>query len=134
MQFVENLTADKRVGVRDEGRTVSCESLESALNSIRQLDGRVRTQVILEGKDRALLIGGGNDGRYNVVMAVNVDEEFYNLVNPSGSLDRQLKVVTGGQAGLFAERQCVDLATALRAAEVFFYSGEPASDLAWERP
>jgi len=105
---------------------------------IRQLDGRAYTQVVLEGDGKALLIGGGNDGRYNVVLAVNIDEAFYNLLNPAACADTELantelKVVTGGQAGLFPTRQCVDLETTLKAAAVFFDTGKMAQDLVWER-
>jgi len=42
-------------------------------------------------------------------------------------------VVTGGQAGLFPTRQCVDLETTLKAAAVFFDTGKMAQDLVWER-
>jgi len=132
MQFVKLLSVDKRVGARDEGGSKPCENVKSAIDAVRSLDGRVTTQVVLEGDNKALLIGGGNDGRYNVVLAVNIDESFFNLVNSQGSPDREVRIVTGGQAGLFPETQSVSLETVIEAATYFFDSGGMAPDLVWE--
>jgi hypothetical protein len=110
-----------------------CENVQSAIDAVKSLDGRTTTQVVLEGDDKALLIGGGNDGRYNVVLAVNIDEAFFNLLNSHGSPDREVRIVTGGQAGLFPETQSVSLEAVLKAATYFFDSGGMNPNLAWEQ-
>jgi hypothetical protein len=132
MPFANMLIADKRIGTRDHGGSRPFSSVDEALSAIRSLDGKTRTQVVLEGPDRALMIGGGNEGRFNVVLAVDVDREFFNLLNSGGSSTKEVVIVSGGQAGSFPENLCVDLTTTLKAAEEFFNTGEPSKELAWE--
>lgn len=100
--------------------------------SILRLDGKVRTSVSMSQGEDMLCIGGGNDGRYMAYFAHNIDEQLFNLVNPSApALGPELKIVTGGQVGTFAPQACLDLATVTAAAEHFVRTGQRSPDLHW---
>lgn len=133
MPFVTLMGTDRREGVCDRGKTVDCPTRTDVVDAIRRLDGQTYTQVYLEGQDRTMTVGGGNDGLYNVFIAIEVDCEFYNLLNPDALPTSQLMLVTGGQAGIFPASHCVELRIAIKAAETFYESGEPAETLQWQR-
>jgi hypothetical protein len=134
MSFVKKLTIDKRGEIPEQLVSSPCDNAEAALSAVRQLDGQARTEVVLEGPGKKLFISGGNDGRYIAFASVDNDRTLFNLLNGRDSpLEEELEVVTGGQAGLFPPRQCVDLPTALKAAAYFFESGESSPELIWER-
>ena len=80
-----------------------------------------------------LSIGGGNEGRYVADVAVNIDEEFYNLVDPGRREDETLRVVVGGQAGAYPARQCVDLDSVLEAGRCFAEGGKLSDSLSWKK-
>ena len=132
MPYVKTVSSDKRVANRDEGETIPVSNFAQVESALRALDGKIRTQVILEGDGKALMIGGGNDGGYNLLVAVEVDQQFFNLVNPQGHVGERNRLVIGGQEGIYTGRQVVNLDTVLQAASTFFESGECADNLAWE--
>lgn len=133
MPYVTLMGMDKREGVADRGETVDRPTRAEMVDALCRLDGETYTQLYLEGAGRTMMVGGGNDGLYTVYIAVEVDREFYNLVNPDASPTSQLMLVTGGQVGIFPASRCVELKAALKAAEVFFERGEPAESLEWQR-
>lgn len=134
MGFVNLVESDKREGVQERLLGVEDPGIMDVLDAIRRLDGENYTVVSLEGNDglRRMTIGGGNNGFYNVYIAVDIDREFYNLLNPDALPDSLTTLITGGQAGNFPTTHCVDIQTAIKAAEVFFESGEPAPELQWD--
>jgi hypothetical protein len=101
MPFVQRVTTDEWVGVTNNLVTIKCDGIQRALDAIRRLDGEVRTEVSLEGPNKVLSVAGGNDGRYVCFIALNIDEMFLNLSNPTGSQESEVEVVAGGQAGTF---------------------------------
>lgn len=113
------------------------EQIEAA---IRALDGDTRTDVALRASNENpadtphMMIGGGNEGRY-VVYATYDGRRLFDLLRAdadSDSDDEDMRVVAGGQEGIFHAREVVDLTTALAAARAFALDGELASGLNWD--
>lgn len=100
-------------------------------SAILRLDGDRTTEVCIEANDESCLILGGGAGRY-VGFISRGEEEMHDLVTPAGSADPCIELCTGGQTGYFAERQLVDLSTALRAARTFAETGELDPSVTWE--
>ena len=134
MSFIETFTSDHWY---PDGRVEEEENpyrtMEEAIGAIRRLDGKQRTTVTFEGPSRSMTIAGGNDRRYIVFIAYNVDEAFLLLTDPTRPPENQIKIVAAGQTGLRPERQSVTLKVAEDALRHFALSGEPSSSLTWER-
>jgi len=75
-------------------------------------------------------IGGGESGKYIVNITFD-NVSFHNLVDPSKP-DAIEKLVVGGQEGNYSGRMCVNLETALLAAQTFTVSGQLQISLSWE--
>ena len=133
MSFVKKIISDDWSGTRSNNLESPGRTVEEAIEAVKRLNGRNHTQVVLKGDDRVLIVGGGNEGRYNVVLAIGEDEEFRTLLNPESISSQDVIIVTGGQAGAFPQNQCVALDTAIAAVSEFFDSGEPSPALAWQR-
>ena len=103
-------------------------AIESA---IRRLDGVRTTEACIESEGDDYLILGGGNGLY-VGFVSRGESEFYNLLAPSGSSERQIELCAGGQTGFYRERQVIDLATAIQAARTFALSGELEESVNWE--
>ena len=96
------------------------------------LNGKDITQLVANGKDGALLIGGG-DKNFVVTFIVGDNEDFYNLVNENFENDfDEIEVVTGGQAGLFPKSIVVDFQKALSSLLYFYKFQQRNPDLTWE--
>ena len=132
MAFVTKAYSDRRVGPKNEGQTVQSPTLQDVTDAVRRLDGKQHTEVILSGDKRELTISGGNEGRFIAFISVNGDEAFYNLINPQGSPDVDLRLVTGGQVGTYPSRVVVPLSDVLNAATGFYESGDVPT-LPWEK-
>ncbi|HEY6345535.1 MAG TPA: Imm1 family immunity protein [Bryobacteraceae bacterium] len=132
MPFIDKIVADNWKGAKNTNQKYTCRNVGDAIEAIERLNGRNFTQVVLKGKDAALIVGGGNGGRYSVELALGEDKDFYTLVNPKTTGDQDVTIVTGGQAGAFPANQCVSLAFVLKAVEDFFVHGQPSSALTWE--
>lgn len=113
------------------------EQIEAA---IRALDGDARTDVALRASNENpadtphMMIGGGNDGRY-IVYATYDGRRLFDLHRSdagSPTDEEDMRVVAGGQEGIYHAREVVDLATALVAARAFALGGELASELNWD--
>ena len=133
MPFVHKIISDDWAGAKSNNQESSPQTVDDATDAVKRLNGRNHTQVVLRGKDRVLIVAGGNEGRYSVVLAVGVDQMFYTLTNPDGAADQDVIIVTGGQAGAFPQNQCVTLEAAIAATSDFFDSGEPSPALTWQR-
>jgi hypothetical protein len=131
--YVTYFSVDKWVGPSDHGEELEAHSIRDIVSAIKNLNGRDRTNVILQSyKERSMTIGGGNEGRYIAFVTVDRDLKFYNLINPKAA-DGTIDVVAGGQAGSFPARQVVDLRTVLKAAKYFAKFGRREPSLKWER-
>lgn len=126
------VSEDRRVGVRDEGIEYDTSDMARALDAISNLNGRQRTVVSLQKGHLVLTVGGGDDGRYIAFLAVNEDEQFFNLVDREADGAKQYEVTTGGQAADFPARQCIDLQAARTAATYFLMSGAMNPAQSWE--
>jgi hypothetical protein len=98
---------------------------------IRELNGTSKTLVTLGADDECYMsIGGGESGKY--IVNITFDKvSFHNLVVPSQT-DAIEKVVVGEQEGNYSARMCVNLETALLAAQTFTVSGQIQISLSWE--
>ena len=68
----------------------------------------------------------------NILLTSTFDNvSFHNLVVPSKP-DAIEKLVVGGQEGNYSARMCVNLETALLAAQTFTVSGQLQISLSWE--
>jgi len=75
-------------------------------------------------------IGGGKSGKY--IVNITCDKvSFHNLVAPSKP-DALEKLVVGEQEGNYSGRMCVNLETALLAAQTFTVSGQLQISLSGE--
>ena len=112
-------------GVTSEDIQYETTDPDATVKAVERLNGKTKTTASFEHAHTLLSIGGGNEGRYMAFFAKNVDEELFNLVNPhivSGPAN--LKIVTGGQAGLFSKRACLDIKTVEQAATYVVATGE----------
>lgn len=113
-----------------EPRGSSPVALDDVAKAIAMLDGVSRTLVTLEvDDDHHMGIGGGHE-QYVVYMTVD-NLSFKNLVraDAEGPL---VTLMCGGQEGEYPARQCVDQATATRAAQTFAETGQPDVALKWD--
>jgi hypothetical protein len=117
----------------DKGFALKVEQ-SSLLQQLQLLDGKVSTQMLVlpEDKSSSLLIGGGKNNIYVVTLTIGADEEFFNLFDPYKNDIKEIEVVTGGQAGLFPEKYCVDFNMALEALKFYVETGQPSPKLSWE--
>lgn len=131
MAHIKAIISDKWFGRKVENEEMPCQSVDEALEALRRLNGKDRTQVLFQGADKALMIGGGNEGRYSVVIVVGEDERFYTLTDATNEGHGDVTIVTGGQAGSFPANQCIGLEDSLKAVRDFDRHGEPSPDLKW---
>ena len=117
--------ADRLVEVVEHPDVVAVES------AVRRLDGDRTTEVCIEADDGSYLILGGGAGRY-VGFVSRSEDEMHDIITPTGSAEPCIELCTGDQAGYFAERQLVDLPTALRAVRSFAERGELEPSVTWE--
>jgi len=98
---------------------------------IRELNGKTKSLVTLGADDECYMsIGGGESGKY--IVNITFDKvSFHNLVVPSKP-DAIEKLVVGEQEGNYSARMCVNLETALLAAQTFTVSGELQISLSGE--
>jgi hypothetical protein len=133
MPFIQKIILDDWVGPRSNNQESRCASVDDAIEAISRLNGRNHTQAVLKGQDRTLLVGGGNDGRYSVVLTLGDDEVFYTLIDPESTAERDVVIITGGQAGKFPQNQSIGLTAVIKAVRDFFELGEPSPALVWKR-
>lgn len=129
MPFVTKISGD----YWPSGNVLETEQykLEDAIKAVANLDGKKRTEVSFFGGDRFLTVGGGNEGRYNIFIGVNIDQEFFNFINPSKS-DEEVTIVTGGQAGVLPSNEIASFEQVQEAVRHFMLTGEPSPALEWK--
>ncbi len=117
---------------------VSEPSAQQIKDAIVRLDGVERTVVTIDAEDEGYLsIGGGRDGRY-IVSGTTNDYTFHNLVEPgtqnddASGADVTVTMIVGGQLVSYSAAECVDYASAVKAAQTFASRREFDSDLTWQ--
>ncbi|KAG8150167.1 Imm1 family immunity protein [Burkholderia catarinensis] len=112
------------IGNRSHVTEARCDDPAQAIAAVERLNGRDRSTVVFDANDATVMtIGGGNDGRYVVFIASEIDAALLNLTTPEASADETIELVAGGQRGRYPARQCVDRATATQAAACFVSTG-----------
>jgi hypothetical protein len=121
-------------------REIAHPDWEQIEATIRALDGVAQTEVALRASNENpadtphMMIGGGNEGRY-IAYATYDGRRLFDLHRSgagSPTDDEDMRVVVGGQEGIYYAREVVDLATVLVAARAFALDGELAPELNWD--
>lgn len=129
--YGSRITISSWNGAKRSDEIIEKPDLEAVESAIRKLDGSRTTDVAIDGECNTCLIIGGGSGRY-VGFIARSDEELHNLINPTGSPERQIKLRIGGQTGYYTEQQCVDLKTVVQAAQTFAERGDLDPSVTWE--
>ena len=128
--YTNRLATDFWEGVRCETNAVLNRSWENIEAAIKNLDGKYRTTVAIEGNEPTRLgVGGGKGGQY-VVWATFDNMHFHTLMSAEQS-DTKIMLCIGGQEGDYEENIVVDLTVALQAAKTFAESGQLDPRLKW---
>jgi Immunity protein Imm1 len=137
MTFLTALNESISVGNRMESKRHSFSGLEQIEHALDRLDGKSRSELVLEGQDdTVMIIGGGKDKMFVATIAVRGDEALFDLLRPESKTppgDESIELVTGGQLGVFDAVQVVDRTTIAQAARAFAQSGQPDPGLRWRR-
>jgi len=120
---------------RSSPETYRPESFKQIEHSIRSLDGKLHTIVMLFLDDETYLaVGGGNNGLYNVEATYNSRPEYFMLTSPeSKGGAEELLIVLAGQEVPFEKELLVDFETALGACRHWAFHGDLDSNLKWTR-
>lgn len=120
-------------GVRNAESVVTSPTWEMVSGAIKALDGNIRTLVtiVLEPLSHMAVGGGGDNGLY-VVQATEDGERFHLATREDVTSRSNISIKAGGQNGDFPARRCVDLDTALRAAQAFVETGQLEATIKWE--
>jgi Immunity protein Imm1 len=103
---------------------------EDVERAVRRLDGTRFTQVNLaDGEDTGLLISGGHGGRYACERMQHDDN--YLLLDPTLADDPPLKISDDAD---YPGSWTVELEMALKAARVFFETGQLDPSMQWRGP
>ncbi len=120
-------------GARNTESVITAPTWEMVSEAIKGLDGNVRTLVtiVLEPLSHMTIGGGGDNGLY-IVQATEDGERFHLATREDVTSPSNVTIKAGGQNGDFPARRCVDLDTALRAAETFVETGQLETAIKWE--
>ena len=96
--------------------------LEQLFVIIDLLDGENTTEVSLECEEagKCMIIGGGNQGLYNVVYSEEFGERSYTLLKERYIEGKMHKLVCGGQLADFEDEICVDIDMVKEAVEYYY--------------
>lgn len=119
------LVTDCWDGVRNTESVVAAPTREMVSDAIKALDGNVRTlvRIVLQPSSQMTIGGGGDNGLY-IVQATDDGKRFRLATRDDVTWRSRVTIKAGGQNRDFPARQCVDLKTALRAAETFVETGQ----------
>ncbi|ALX13165.1 hypothetical protein P350_17265 [Burkholderia cepacia JBK9] len=121
------------VGSRSHVTEAPCDDTAQVIAAFERLNGIDRSTLVFDASDATVMtIGGGNDGRYVVFIASEIDAVLLNLATPEAPADETIELVTGGQRGGYPAQQCVDRATATQAAVYFVSTGGADPRLCWQ--
>ncbi len=130
MTVVKRLIEECWEGVRNfEGVRENPAPLDVA-QAIQRLDQRRHTLIALETDGEAHMLVGGGNGVY-VVSATLDGLTFLNLVTAPVH-QKEVKVVVGGQEGLYASEIIIAQDATLKAALTFTERGQLDPSLRWE--
>lgn len=116
----------------NKGDETLVKSDEDVFNNLKLLNGKTITQLVANGKNNALMIGGGND-KFVVTYIEGDNEDFYNLINKDfPNSEEEIEVVTGGQAGLFPKSIVVDFNTTYFSLLYFFNHQKRNPNMEWK--
>jgi Immunity protein Imm1 len=128
--FISQFSIENWQGSHNQPQIQTATDWAEIEAAIVQLDGDRHSAVTLEAENEAHMCVGGGPEQY-VVYATLDNEDFPYLFDPSRSAETEETIVVGGQAGIYPAKMCVNLATALKAAQTFAERGQMESSVAW---
>jgi hypothetical protein len=123
------LETDRWVGNFRDFECIEDPTWDEVVSAIRRLDQHQYTELFLIRKEGHYFTVGGGSGQYQAFICI--EEAFLNLCNPLASNDEEVRLVTGGQEGLFPGAMVVPLELVLAAGLEFYQSGTASSDVCW---
>jgi hypothetical protein len=109
-----------------------CEAAQ-VVSAIENMNGKDCTLVVFSMDEGTVFsVGGGNDNRYVVFIAVATDKAFFMLNDPSKRESECVDLIVGGQRGSYPIGRCVEKASALQAALYFCRFGTQDPSLNWQ--
>lgn len=103
------------------------------IESLEKLNGKEFSELLIKGDKNTLIIGGGNNKLYICTYVVGQHEDFYNLINEKNiNGDKEIELVTGGQAGIFQSKMCCEFTNIVEAAIYFIKNENMNPSLIWE--
>lgn len=113
-----NLVRDLWNRNKNEEQVYEDVTFEDAVESLHELDGHKRTEIILEKEHASLIISGGNQGLYIVNYFDQEDNPFglTRISNESG----EVKLVCGGQSAIFDIKDCFEIDFVINIIKDFF--------------
>jgi hypothetical protein len=128
--FVTQFSTEDWQGNQNKGLLEEASDWREIEAAIRAMDGQGKTLVTLETEGEThMAIGGGAD---QYLVYVTLDNENFNYLMNLTQSDRAETLVVGGQEGIYPAKWCVDLTTALKAAQAFAEFGAIDKTLIWE--
>lgn len=121
-------TFDQRQENKSNLQSVDSVSLGEAEELVRQLDGKMRTEVVFEKSETTLTVTGGDEHFF--VSVFTSDERSLVLSNPEGDGESEFRVVVGGQAVSLPSSQVNGLQRVIDAV-ANFYNSDDFSDGNW---
>ena len=109
-------------------------SLEQLFAVSGLLDGENTTEVSLESENagKCMIIGGGNQGLYNVVYSEEYGERNYTLLKERYIEGKVHKLVCGGQLADFEDEICVDIDLVKETVEYYYWEKGLHNEKYWK--
>jgi hypothetical protein len=129
-----SMSYDRWSGVACATATIGDPSFEQVEARIRALDENEYSTVSIEFGDAKLLVGGGAEHGFIVIVFRNDHTEFSTLFEPDRvdtNPRNRLPVTIGGQMGDYPPEIVVGLPKVLTAVRTFMVTGEPDASLSW---
>lgn len=105
-----------------------------ALDALLELDGQEKTLTCLEAPNgAALMIAGGNDGRYLVNLLLDPETQQGHVLTDPAETGADVELCCGGQTAEYPAHWCVNLRLVLDAAHQFVAHGEMSPHLLWKK-
>jgi len=130
MTTVKRLIEECWEGVRNLESVRDNPAPLDVAHAIQRLDQRRHTLVALETDGEAHMLVGGGNGEY-VVSATLDGLTFFNLVTAPAH-QKDVRVVVGGQEGLYASHLLIAQDATLKAALTFTERGKLDPSFRWE--
>lgn len=130
------LLIDYWIGNKDKTEEYQIKGTESATEILNMLDGKKRTQLSITDDEAecTMIIGGGGEKKQFIINFIVGDAEESYIVTDSNLEDskEEMKIVTGGQEGLFPVKYVNSLEKASKVLKYFIEKTDFSPEVEWE--